>query len=167
MLKQQLQEELKQAMLARDALRTSVLRLLKSAITYYEIQKGADERSEGARLLDRRGRAGYEATDEDVLFVVQKEVKQRKDSIEQFNKAQRQDLVDKETKELELLQKYLPEQMSEEEIKKLVIEAITETGASSIKDMGKIMAVLMPKVKGKADGGLVSKIVKENLIGNS
>lgn len=92
MTKQKLQEELKQSMLARDELKTSVLRMLLSAINYYEIQKGG---------------AGYAATDEDVLTVTQKEVKQHKDSIEQFQKGGRQDLVDKETKELEILQNYL------------------------------------------------------------
>ncbi len=148
MTKQQLQENLKQAMLARDELKTSVLRMLISAITYYEIQRGG---------------AGYEATDEDVLSVVQKEVKQRKDSIEQFKNAGRQELTDKEIKELEILQKYLPVQMNEEEIKILVKEAISQTGAKSMTDMGKVMAVLMPKVKGKADGSLVSKIVLEQL----
>ena len=148
MLKQKLQEELKRAMLARDVLKTSVLRMVISAIGYYEIQKGG---------------AGYEATDEDVLAVIQKEVKQRKDSIEQFGKANREDLVDKEKKELEMLQKYLPEQMGEEEIKKLVIEVIKETNASTLQDMGKVMGALMPKLKGKADGGMVSKIVKEEL----
>lgn len=148
MLKQKLKEELRQSMLARDVLKTSVLRMLLSAITYYEIQKGG---------------AGYEATDEDVLQVIQKEAKQRRDSIEEFKKANRQELVEKETKELEMLQVYLPQQMSEEEIKKLVIEIIKETNAKSIADMGKVMGALMPKVKGKADGGLVSKIVKENL----
>ena len=148
MLKQKLQEELKQAMLSRDVLKTSVLRLLLSAVNYYEIQKGG---------------AGYEATDEDVMSVIQKEVKQRKDSIEQFKNANRQELVDKETKELEMLQVYLPAQMDEQEIKKLVIEVIKETNAKSIQDIGKVMGVLMPKTKGKADGGLVSKIVKEEL----
>jgi hypothetical protein len=93
MLKQKLQEELRKSMLAKDTLKTSVLRMLLSAINYYEIKKG------GAR---------YEATDEDVLSVIQKEVKQRRDSIEQFQKGGRQDLVDKEKKELEMLQKYLP-----------------------------------------------------------
>lgn len=149
MLKQKLQEELKQAILAKDELRKSVLRMLLSAINYYEIQKGG---------------AGYEATDEDVLAVIQKEVKQRKDSIEQFKAGGRQDLVDKETKELEMLQAYLPEQMSEEEIKKLVIEAIKQTESRSIQDMGKIMSAVMPKLKGKADGNLVSKLVKEELV---
>lgn len=148
MLKQKLQEELKQAMLARDELRKSVLRMLLSAINYYEIQKGG---------------AGYEATDEDVMSVIQKESKQRKDSIEQFKAGQRQDLADKETRELEILQTYLPAQMTEEEIKKLVIEAIKETGAKSMQDMGKVMSAVMPKLKGKADGALVSQLVKEEL----
>ena len=148
MLKQKLQEELKQAMLARNVLKTSVLRLLLSAINYYEIQKGG---------------AGYEATDEDALAVIQKEAKQRRDSIEEFKKANRPELVEKENKELEMLQVYLPDQMNEEEIKKLVIEAIKETGVSNIQEMGKVMGALMPKIKGKADGGLVSKLVKESL----
>ncbi len=148
MTKQQLQEDLKQAMLAKDTLTTSVLRLLLSAINYYEIQKGG---------------AGYEATEEDILAVVQKEAKQRRESIEQFQNANRQDLADKEKRELEILQTYLPTQLNEEEIKKLVQEAITQTGASSMQDIGKVMGILMPKTKGKADGGLVSKLVREKL----
>ncbi len=146
MTKQQLRDDLKQSMLAKNELKTSVLRMLLSAINYYEINKGG---------------AGYEATDEDVLAVIQKEGKQRNDSIEQYQNAGRQELADKEIQELELLKVYLPEQMSEDDIKKLVVEAITQTGAKSIADMGKVMGALMPKTKGKADGGLVSKIVKE------
>lgn len=148
MTKQQLKDELKQSMLAKNELKTSVLRMLLSAINYYEINKGG---------------AGYEATDEDVMSVIQKEAKQRKDSIDQFGKAGRQELVDKETAELKLLEIYLPQQMSEDEIRKLVTEAIAQTGATSITDMGKVMGVLVPKTKGKADGSLVSKIVKETL----
>lgn len=148
MLKQKLQEELKQSMLTRDVLKTSVLRLLLSAINYYEIQKGG---------------AGYEATDEDVLSVIQKEAKQRRDSIEEFKKANRTDLADKETKELKLLQVYLPEQMEENQIRAIVQGTIREINATTVADMGKVMGALMPKVKGKADGGLVSKIVREYL----
>lgn len=148
MNKQQLQEELKQSMLARNAEKTSVLRMLISAIGYDEINKGG---------------AGYEATSEDILRIIQKEAKQRKDSIEQYGNAKRQELVDKEQKELEILQKYLPEQMGEEEVRKLVQEAITQSGASSPQDMGKVMGALMPKVKGKADGSLVSRLVHEAL----
>lgn len=148
MTKQQLRDELKQSMLSKNTLKTSVLRMFLSAVGYYEINKGG---------------AGYEASEEDVLSVLQKEIKQRRDSIEQFKAGGRQDLVDKETKELEILQKYLPAQMSEEEIRKLVVDAVKQTGASSPQDMGKVMGALMPKVKGKADGGIVSKIVREEL----
>ena len=148
MLKVNLQEELKQSMLARNELKTSVLRMLLSAINYYEINKGG---------------AGYVATEEDIMTVIQNQAKQRRDSIEQFKAAGRQELVDKETKELEILSVYLPEQMNEEEITKLVKEAIAQTGATSMQDMGKLMGALMPKVKGKADGNLVSSIVKKEL----
>lgn len=148
MLKQKLRDELKRSMLARTELKTSVLRMLLSAINYYEIQKGG---------------AGYEATDEDVLSVIQKEAKQRRDSIEEFKKANRQELVDKETQELEILQVYLPTQMGEEQIREIVKQTISEIGATTVAEMGKVMGALMPKVKGKADGGMVSKIVKESL----
>lgn len=148
MLKQKLQQDLKESMLAKNAEKTSVLRMVLSALNYYEIQKGG---------------ANYEATDEDVLAVIQKEAKQHRDSIEQFTSANRPELVEKEERELKILQTYLPQQMSEEEIRTLVKQAIAETGITNIQEMGKLMGVLMPKVKGKADGGVVSKIVKEEL----
>lgn len=148
MTKQKLQEELKQSMLAKDEVKTSVLRMLLSAINYYEIQKG------GAR---------YEASEEDVLTVIGNQAKQRRDSIDQFKSANRQELVDKEQKELEILSSYLPAQMGEEEIKALVKEAISQTGAQTMADIGKVMGALMPKVKGKADGNLVNTIVKNQL----
>jgi len=148
MLKQQLKDQLKEAMLARDELKTSVLRFILSGITYFEINKGG---------------AGYEATDEDVMAVINKEAKQRHDSITEFEKAGRKDLVDKEKAELTVIQTYLPEQLSEEEVKKFVDESVATSNASSPQDMGKVMAILMPKVKGKADGALVSKLVREAL----
>ncbi|MCX6782537.1 MAG: GatB/YqeY domain-containing protein [Candidatus Levybacteria bacterium] len=148
MLKAIFQQELKESMLARNELKTSVLRMLISAITYYEIQKGG---------------TGYNANEEDVLKVIEKEAKQRKDSISQFMNANRQDLVDKEKKELDILQKYLPDQMPEEEIIKYVKEAILQTEANSMQDIGKIMSVLMPKLKGKADGSIVTQIIKKEL----
>ncbi len=148
MLSQQLRDELKKSMIARDELKTSVLRMLLSSITYYEINKGG---------------AGYEATDEDVMAVVHKEVKQRKDSIQQYEMGKRQDLADREKKELALLEVYMPKQLSEDEIRGFVKEAITETNAKTQAEIGKIMGVLMPKVKEKADGNIVSKIVREEL----
>ncbi len=147
-MKDKLQEQLKQSMLAKDSDKTSVLRLLLSAINYYETNKGG---------------AGYIATDEDVMSVIQAQVKQRRDSIEQYTAAGRADLADKEKSELELLSVYLPEQMSEEEISKLVDEAVARTGATTIADIGKVMGALMPKVKGKADGTIVSTLVKAKL----
>ncbi|HBB76183.1 MAG: hypothetical protein A2186_00335 [Candidatus Levybacteria bacterium RIFOXYA1_FULL_41_10] len=146
--KNKLQEELKKSMLARDELRTSVLRLLLSAINYYEIQKGG---------------AGYVATEEDVLSVIQKEAKQRRDSITEYEKAERQDLADKEKKELEILQTFLPEQMPEDKIQKIVEQTISEIGAVSIQDMGKVMGELNGKLKGKADMGMISNLVRQKL----
>ncbi len=148
MTKSDLQSELKTAMLEKDQIRTSVLRMLISAIGYYETQKGG---------------AGYTATDEDVMIVIQKEAKQRRDAIIEFEKAGRHELVEKEKRELLILQKYLPEQMNEGEIRDLVKDAITKTGAKNQSDMGKVMGVLMPNTKGKADGAIVSKIVREEL----
>lgn len=148
MLKQQLRDELKTSMLAKDTMQTSVLRMLLSALNYYEINKGG---------------ADYEATDEDVMAVIQKDIKQRKDSIEQFKNAGRQELVEKEEAELKLLMKYMPEQMGADEIRALVTETINQTGTASAADMGKVMGALMPKVKGKADGALVNQIVREEL----
>lgn len=148
MLKDELKDQLKTSMLAKNELKTQVIRFILSGITYYEIKKGG---------------AGYEATDEDVMEVIHKEVKQRHDSIEQFEKAKRVDLVAKEKAELAILETYLPTQLTEDEVKKLVDEAVVSTGASLPQDMGKVMGALMPKVKGKADGTLVSRLVKEAL----
>ncbi|KKR94494.1 MAG: hypothetical protein UU45_C0009G0003 [Candidatus Levybacteria bacterium GW2011_GWA2_41_15] len=132
----------------KSKLRTSVLRLLLSAINYYEIQKGG---------------AGYVATEEDVLSVIQKEAKQRRDSITEYEKAERQDLADKEKKELEILQTFLPEQMPEDKIQKIVEQTISEIGAVSIQDMGKVMGELNGKLKGKADMGMISNLVRQKL----
>ncbi len=148
MLKDKIQEDLKQAMIARDELRLSTIRMLKSAIQYHEIQKGG---------------AGYEATDEDVIEVIGREVKKRNEAIELYKQGGRQELADKEQKELEILKAYLPEQMSEEEIRKLIEETLSATGASTMQDMGKVMGALMPKVKGRADASFVSSLVREQL----
>ncbi|CAN5170476.1 GatB/YqeY domain-containing protein [soil metagenome] len=148
MTKQQLQEELKQSMLARTTDKTSVLRMIISAIGYYETNKGG---------------AGYEASEEDVMNVIQAQAKQRKDSIEQFTNGGRPELAEKEQLELDMIKGYLPEEMGEEEIRALIKEAISATGATTPQDMGKVMSALMPSTKGKVDGGLVSKIVREEL----
>ena len=136
------------AMKARDASRLSALRMLKAAVMNKSVEKGRD--------LD----------DAEVLQVVASLVKQRRDSIEQFGKAGRTDLVDKETAELNVLQAYLPAGATPEEINAAVAEAIAETGASSPKDMGKVMKAVMPKLAGKnADGKAVNEAVRRSLGG--
>lgn len=148
MLKDKIQEDLKAAMIARDEAKLSAIRMLKSALQYYEIQKGG---------------AGYTATDEDVIDVIGREIKKRKESIDLYEKGGRQELADKEKAEVEVLQAYLPEQMSEDEVRLLVEEAIKQTGASFMQDMGRVMGTLISKTKGKADAGLVSQLVKQKL----
>jgi hypothetical protein len=101
--------------------------------------------------------------DEDILAVIAKQVKQRKDALEEFKKAQREDLMEQTEKELDILMEYLPKQLTEEELKVIVSNAINEVVATSLKDMGKVMSAVMPKVKGRADGGMINKIVKEIL----
>lgn len=148
MITEKLTEDLKNAMRSKDEQKLSIIRMLKSAIQYYEINKGG---------------AGYSATDEDVLDVIGKEIKKRRESIELYEKGGRPELAEKESNEIEFLQTYLPEQMSEEEMKKLVDDAVSQSGATTMQDMGKVMGILMPQVKGKADNSLVSSLVREKL----
>ena len=145
-MKQNIQEELKKALLQRDELKTGTLRMLLAALINKE-----KEKNQGP------------LTEEQIQSVILSEVKKRKEAVEAFTKGGRPEMADKESKELEILQKYLPEQLPEEEVRKLVQEAIAQTGAAKAQDMGKVMAVLMPKVKGKADGAFVSAVVKELL----
>jgi len=145
-LMKQIDQDLIKALKSRDQEAATTLRGLKSDIKYHQINN---------RIA--------ELTDEDVLSVLGTAANRRKDSIEQFTTGGRDDLVAKETKELEIIKAYLPEQMSEEAVEALVKEAIAETGAAGMSDLGKVMKVLMPKVKGKADGKLVNQLVKRNL----
>jgi len=138
-------DDLKTAIKAKDETKTSTLRQIKSFVKNTEIKKGE------------------KLTDEDIEGVIFSIAKSHNESIESFKKGGRDDLVAQEEKELEVLKGYLPEQMSEDEIKKIVDEAVSSSGASSIKEMGKVMGMIMPKVKGKADGSLVNKLVKEAL----
>ena len=144
-LKAQLLQDMKEAMRARDKVRLSTIRMINSLIKNAEIEK--------------RG----ELTDDEIIQLLMKYAKQRKEAIEMYEKGGRQDLVEKEKAELAVVESYLPKQMSEEEIRELVKEAIEATGASSPKDIGKVMQHVMPKVKGRADGSVVNKIVREML----
>ena len=144
-LKDQLKDQQKLAMLAKDKARLGAIRLLMAEIKQREV--------------DSR----IELNDEDILAVVTKMVKQRRDSISQFEAAGRQDLADKESAEIVVLQEFLPQQLTADEIAALIEQAIAESGAAVMADMGKVMAVLKPKIQGRADVGAVSAQVKTRL----
>jgi uncharacterized protein YqeY len=144
-LKDRVQEDMKTAMRAKDAPRLSAVRLLLAALKQREV----DER--------------LELSDADVLAVIEKMVKQRRESIAQYEKAARADLAAQEHFEIGVLQAYLPQQMSATELDQAVASAVAEAGAGGIKDMGKVMALLKPRLAGKADMGMVSALVKAKL----
>lgn len=144
-IKDEIMQSVKQAMRAKDAPRRDALRGLQAAIRQVEVD------------------TQKELSDADVLKILQTEAKKRKESIEAFESGGRQDDADKEQYELELIEVYLPEQMSEAEITVIVKAAIEKTGAESAQDMGKLMGVIMPQVRGKADGKLVNQIVRDLL----
>jgi len=159
-LKEKIEEDFKKALKEKRKVEVSTLRMLKAAIFNKEKEKRYKISKEKPDLSGEQLEKESQLRDEEVLEVVSSEIKKRKESILEFEKGERQDLVEKETKEKEILKKYLPEQLSEEEIKKLAMKVIEKIEAKEPKDVGKVMAELMPKVKGKADGILVSKIVK-------
>lgn len=146
-LRAQLDADLKEAMKARDSIRLNTIRGVKSAMKYKEVEGGE------ATSLDDAG----------ILKVIVALVKQRKDSIEQFRAGGRDDLADKEQKELEVLQVYLPQPLTEAEIEALVVQTIAEVGATGPKDMGAVMKAIGPKTTGRADGKTVSTLVKSKL----
>lgn len=140
-----LNEDIKQAMKSKEKDRLSVIRMVKSSLKYEEIK------------------LGQELTEEQELTVLSREMKQRKDSLLEFEKAGREDLVDKVKDEVKVLEVYLPEQLSEEELTAIIKQAIADVGASSKADMGKVMGKVIPNVKGKADGSFVNKLVSQLL----
>ena len=144
-LKEQLQEDLKTALFAKDSLKVSTIRMLLSDMKNFSIEKQR------------------ELEDTDVVSLVERQVKRHRESIEGFEKGARAEMAEKEKRELEILQTYLPEQLSEQQIAAEVEKAISSTSASTIADMGKVMGVLMPKVQGQADGSVVSNVVRELL----
>lgn len=144
-IRQTISDDMKTFMRAKDSARLGAIRLLQAAIK----QKEVDER--------------IELNDDQIFSVIQKMLKQRKDSIEAYQKASRQDLIDQEQLEIEVLSKYMPEPLSEEEINQYIEEAIATTGASDMKDMGKVVGILKSKLAGRADMAEVSKLVRQKL----
>ena len=145
MLLDQIQEELKQAQLNRDETKVSTMRLLLSEIKNTEISKG------------------HQLADEEIVEVIGKEAKKRREGAAGFRFGNREELAQKEERELKILKGYLPAQLSDEELTKIVESSITELGATNIADMGKVMSTVMAKAKGQVDGNRVSGLVKEKL----
>ena len=141
-LQERLSQEIKSAMLARDAVRLGALRMLKSAVGYVLIEKKAES-----------------LPDTDFIAIVQKEVKKRRDSVEQFEKGGRAELAAKEKEEITILESFLPQQLSPEDLEKLVRDAIAETGATSKKEMGPVIKAVQTKAAGRADGKTISQLV--------
>lgn len=146
MLLDKINEDLKDAMRAKDTLTTDTLRMFKSALNYYQIEKQLKE-----------------LTDEDALAILQKQAKQRKEAIVGFESGGRTESAEKEKKELSILESYLPKQVSQEEIIKIVLATIVEVEAVNKKDFGKVMKAVTGKLKGQADGKVISQIVNEEL----
>ncbi len=144
-MRNQILEDLKTAMKNQDKERLSVIRMVKGSIQMAELNKK------------------HELSDEEVIDVITKEIKSRKDSISEFEKGDREDLIEKTQSEIDILKEYLPKQLTETEINQIIDKVFDEVKPESSKDMGKIMKVLTPQVKGKADMGLISKIVKEKI----
>jgi uncharacterized protein YqeY len=146
-LREKLDEDLKSAMRAKDSLRMNTVRALKSAVKYREIEL--------MKPLDDAGILGVMAT----------EIKRRRDSVEQYRAGNRADLADKEEAEIKILQEFLPQQLTREEVEAKVAEVVARVGAQGPKDMGAVMKALLPEVQGRADGKVVSELVKQRLAG--
>jgi uncharacterized protein YqeY len=144
-LKEKLQQDWKDALKSRNKIKATTISMARAAVLQIE-------KTESIKL-----------DDEQIVEVLAKEVKLRRDSLIDFKKGKRQDLVDASNAEIEILMNYLPQQLTEDEIKNLIIDIASKVEANSMKDMGKIMAAIVPKTKGRADGSLVSKLVKEYL----
>lgn len=145
-LLERLNDDMKQAMKNKEKEKLSVIRMVKAALQNEAIKLGKSQLSE-----------------DEELTVLSRELKQRKDSLQEFENAGRSDLVDKTKEEIRILELYMPKQLTEEELTEIVKQTIAEVGASSKADMGKVMGAIMPKVKGKADGSLVNKLVQQYL----
>src|SRR3989344_7438651 len=162
MIIDKLKEDQKQALKSGDAAKRVLIGMVMTSIRNKEIEK----RTKLAKTISYTAQLDAESklTDEEVVAVVASEVKRRKDSISEFEKGGRPELAEGEKKEMDMLMAYLPEQMSDDDLRAVVKAAIADTGATEVREMGKVVGSVMSKVKGKADGGRVSQIVKEELL---
>lgn len=159
-LYQQIGADFKEAFKGKEEARVGTLRMLLAAVKNKEVEKRTKlAKAEPAGKLEELSKL----SDEEIIAVISSEIKKRKDSAEQYKQGGRDDLAEKEESEIRILSVYMPQQMSEDEIREIVIAAIKETGISDIKEIGKLMGVLMLKVKGRADGNIVNGIVREEL----
>ena len=147
MLEQQITDDMKQAMRDGDKLKLGAIRMFRAA------------------LKDKQIELGKPLTEEDVIAMAAKMIKQRKDAANQYHEAGREDLASKELDEIKVFEVYMPEQLSEDEVIQAVVQAIADSGAASMKDMGKVMGMVRPKLQGKADMGMVSALIKQQLQG--
>jgi len=163
-LKQKIKEDLNVAFKSRREVETSTLRMLSASILNKEKEKRSRLAGEGLNIEELENQSRL--TEEEVVRVVFSEVKKRKEAISEYGKAKKQDLAEKESEEAEILQRYLPKQLSEQEIEKLAREVINKVGATDIREVGEVMKELMSKVENKADGKIVSGVVRELLLKN-
>ncbi|MCD6094386.1 GatB/YqeY domain-containing protein [bacterium] len=162
-LKEKIKMDLKQALKEKREEEFSTLRFLLATILNKEKEKRARIAREKKELNEKRLSEESQLKDEEIIQVILSEIKKRKEAILSYEKGKREDLINKEKRELEILKRYLPKQMSDEEIERLVRETIKKLGVQSLKDIGKVMGNIMPKIKGKAEGARVSQIVKRLL----
>ncbi len=162
-LKEKIEEDFKKALKERKEIEISTLKLLRAAIFDKEREKRYKIAKENPEFSQEELERKCQLTDEEMLAVIASEIKKRKEAIFEFEKGKRKDLVEKEKAEIDVLKKYLPKELSQDEIEKIAKETIKNLGAKDIKDMGKVMKELMNKLKGRADGSLVSQIVKKLL----
>lgn len=168
-LKQQIKDDVTSALKQGDEKTSTVLRMALAAVVSkekekrYKISKDLPAQAGEPSVTEEELAKKSELGEDEIITVISSEIKKRKDAIALYEKGNRQELADKEKEEIDMLQKYLPEQLSQDDLEKLIQESITKIGAKEMKDMGKVMADLAPKIKGKADTSEVSKIIKAKL----
>lgn len=163
MIVEEIKKDLISALKEKNELAVSTLRMVTSSIFNKEMEKRVKVLEAEPNLNEEQIKEKVKLTDEEVIEVIASEVKKRRDSISQFEQGGRTDLIEKENNELEVLKKYLPKELTEDEIRKIVKDSIAKAGATTMKDIGIVMKEVSPQTKGKADGNIVAKIVREEL----